>query len=1356
MMSILTLHAHTYTRAARAAARRAGGRGALAARAAAAQMMAPALLLSLLPLLALGDAALPPQPQPPPQPSICLNATGFAFVSAAGCPAGATPFRHAGADAFNILWSVWNPTRPPHPPHTGNWSTSAATLEQLAAARLPFTRVFGSPWGWEQILLWRTATEQYWANMTRVVDKAKAVGAHLHLSITPTLSQFAIAAGCPSTRELITDEGDSGCRDVLKEYVQDMVGRFKDDATIVSWGMGNELNLEADGCSYNKSRGEYFSTAEMMAFSTLYISWVKELDPLRPMGSDMGQARTRASHLAALKGGGAACVNAHNLKGDCEVNCSAVPKDSLADFKQITKILSAPFDLVSVHDYGCYPPFAEFSFCNGDSTSIAALQAAKEVADETGKPLFVGEFGSPACNVAGGAGWDSEECLAFPRKLLDYQVKSGIQLSNAWTWCQDDAAGWCINDGKGAEKVLSLLQATDRKLNDDQRRALAKSDDTEALKTDDATAMMVHHLVSLNGVDTLISAKNAFRYARAHLVEPLPGSDRAGSDPAQEANNCGWGRSTYMVGLWEYYAATVAANAPDLAAKGDLADWGRRMDYELCKGDGTAWTGPCATGNLSGCANNQQAAAVYIELYKAGLDLPVPHAEATLRPIIAEFNAEIALGSVTEGSWPSVDLTMMAVAPLARLGALTGEPKYFEKLWANWNATMLTAEGPPRLEEGTIRPLRASYGLFNRSDKLFRQSDDNGASGANDGYWGRGNGWAMLSLVDAIRFGDTGAATRGGVADPHREKYIAVFRLFAGRLLGLQGDDGAWRSSLLETTKFPTRETTGTACFTRGLAYGINAGLLDARTYVPAVSKAWEFLSRSALQPSGRVGYCQNTPGRPTNDSASLNASTTSGYCVGLLLGAAAEVSRLADYVTEQAAADKQLHDHASPLPSLATDDEHGAVVGAPVEAAAAAAPVAPPALQMHWLGEETEARCMDGSRYGYYFRPASSASATKKWVIELQGGGWCYNEGACYGRTLPSYAGGGLGSSKNWTTTFGTYYLEDQDWNRVFLRYCSGASFTGYRKEGWDASGWPIPGHMPPNNLVPSGTKLWFRGAANLADSIADLQAKHGMKDVEELILTGSSAGGLATTLNLDRVKELVQPKRIAGLSDAGFFKYESNHSTPRWSGSANFSADMAHLYGMVNASGSLSAKCQAAQATQGSAVPAVGGKEIPPPGPYNCLVAATAEQYVESPIFFLQSRFDHFQLGSELALQCMVRQSYSPPWKDANCSGAEVAGIREYAADLHAELSRVISSHSSPAPRAIFLSACIIHGQQNLNAWTKTKILGVTPQQAWREWYGGLAANESSATATATWVEECADGLPCNPNALSCAPYS
>ena len=52
------------------------------------------------------------------------------------------------------------------------------------------------------------------------------------------------------------------------------------------------------------------------------------------------------------------------------------------------------------------------------------------------------------------------------------------------------------------------------------------------------------------------------------------------------------------------------------------------------------------------------------------------------------------------------------------------------------------------------------------------------------------------------------------------------------------------------------------------------------------------------------------------------------------------------------------------------------------------------------------------------------------------------------------------------------------------------------------------------------------------------------------------------------------------------------------------------------------------------------MGGAEVPPPGPWNCIVAATAERYVETPLFFLQSRFDHFQLGAELALPSRVKK--------------------------------------------------------------------------------------------------------------------
>lgn len=91
----------------------------------------------------------------------------------------------------------------------------------------------------------------------------------------------------------------------------------------------------------------YFSTAEMMTFSRAYIGWIKAIDTTgRPVGSDMGKPRTRAAHLAVLTGGGAACVSPSNPQGDCEANCTGVPRDSEAQYKSALAEMSEPFDLV--------------------------------------------------------------------------------------------------------------------------------------------------------------------------------------------------------------------------------------------------------------------------------------------------------------------------------------------------------------------------------------------------------------------------------------------------------------------------------------------------------------------------------------------------------------------------------------------------------------------------------------------------------------------------------------------------------------------------------------------------------------------------------------------------------------------------------------------------------------------------------------------------------------------------------------------------------------------------------------------------------------------------------------------------
>jgi hypothetical protein len=130
--------------------------------------------------------------------------------------------------------------------------------------------------------------------------------------------------------------------------------------------------------------------------------------------------------------------------------------------------------------------------------------------------------------------------------------------------------------------------------------------------------------------------------------------------------------------------------------------------------------------------------------------------------------------------------------------------------------------------------------------------------------------------------------------------------------------------------------------------------------------------------------------------------------------------------------------------------------------------------------GEESPAT-LDGSPYGFYFKPSQSGKSTK-WTISIEGGGWCYNEAECYSRSK-----GALGTSKAWPATMpfsldpaGFHFRQwemgcmnaegdtlDMDCNAIYLPYGDGASFAGFRGEPW-----AVPG---------TKEKLFFRGIKNL-----------------------------------------------------------------------------------------------------------------------------------------------------------------------------------------------------------------------------------------------------------------------------------
>ncbi|KAF8656999.1 hypothetical protein HU200_060331 [Digitaria exilis] len=165
---------------------------------------------------------------------------------------------------------------------------------------------------------------------------------------------------------------------------------------------------------------------------------------------------------------------------------------------------------------------------------------------------------------------------------------------------------------------------------------------------------------------------------------------------------------------------------------------------------------------------------------------------------------------------------------------------------------------------------------------------------------------------------------------------------------------------------------------------------------------------------------------------------------------------------------------------------------------------------------------CLDGSPAGYHLQTGTGAGS-RSWVIHLQGGGWCDTVRSCSDRTM-TY----LGSSKfmQKQVNFSGFLSNDPvlnpdfySWNRVLVRYCDGASFAGDSQ------------HEDGN-----GT-LFFRGR-RIWEAVLDELMGKGLAHSKQALLTGCSAGGLATLLHCNDFRaRFPQEVTVKCFPDAGFF---------------------------------------------------------------------------------------------------------------------------------------------------------------------------------------------------------------------------
>jgi rhamnogalacturonyl hydrolase YesR len=107
----------------------------------------------------------------------------------------------------------------------------------------------------------------------------------------------------------------------------------------------------------------------------------------------------------------------------------------------------------------------------------------------------------------------------------------------------------------------------------------------------------------------------------------------------------------------------------------------------------------------------------------------------------------------------------------------------------------------------------------------------------------------------------------------------------AERVAALQGPDGLWRDGLLDPDNYAQPEVSGAALFTHALAWGINQGVLDAKTCRPAVERAWAVMLQH-IYSDGRLRCIQQTGGEP----APFKETASYTYGVGAFLLAGSEI----------------------------------------------------------------------------------------------------------------------------------------------------------------------------------------------------------------------------------------------------------------------------------------------------------------------------------------------------------------------------------------------------------------------------------------------------------------------------------
>lgn len=229
---------------------------------------------------------------------------------------------------------------------------------------------------------------------------------------------------------------------------------------------------------------------------------------------------------------------------------------------------------------------------------------------------------------------------------------------------------------------------------------------------------------------------------------------------------------------------------------------------------------------------------------------------------------EYQMSTPANDYWWWADGLYMVMPVMVKMHRITGNKLYLDKLYSYYQ--------------------HADSIMFDTEENLYYRDakytfpKHKSANGKKD-FWARGDGWVFAGLAKILKVLPADYEHRGFFEQRFRDMAVSV--------TASQQKDGWWSRSMLDEAHAPGCETSGTAFFTYGLLWGINNGFLPADKYLAPALKGWEYLSKTALQKDGRVGFVQPI-GEKAIPGQVVDKNSTADFGVGAFLLAACEYVR--------------------------------------------------------------------------------------------------------------------------------------------------------------------------------------------------------------------------------------------------------------------------------------------------------------------------------------------------------------------------------------------------------------------------------------------------------------------------------